>query len=141
MPRRPLFAFLLLFFVATSVMSCKKDSDPALSELVGTWKLTSRDGCYCPQAPVPDERITFSDTNFSIYKANQLTSEGTYSGTTAPVVCSSTTRVPALRMVSTSGTVYQAAITINGSTLMLDYRAQSGGCLSDVPVDTYERLP
>ncbi|MBD2766327.1 hypothetical protein IC235_00290 [Hymenobacter sp. BT664] len=140
MKHHPLRSFLLPLFVSISLVSCKKDTSVSPTGLIGTWKLTNRE-CYCLPMSRPDESVTFTGKNFSFCKDGRIISEGTYTKTTGPVECGSTTQVPILRLAGTSGVIHQVVATIDGRTLVLDYRAEGGGCISDTSIDTYERLP
>ena len=132
------YAALLGLTTSLSFTGCKKSADPTAEGLAGSWQLTSRQ-CYCPQAPVPNEMVVFTPTNFSFYKNSLLTASGTYLLTTITAPCSSGANVvPGLRFTVTSGTPFShsATYTVSSGKLMLDY---GGPC--DAPVDTYTRLP
>ena len=137
---KPLRQILILALASSAgLMSCKKDTaSPEADGLIGTWKLVRRD-CYCVRGPVPDETIIFTARDFSIYRNGQLDASGTYGNTTAPVVCGSTNRVPVLQLAATQGYTLLAESAITDNSLVLNYNANGGGCLSDAPVDTYER--
>lgn len=125
----------------TGLIGCQKDdAGPASTGLTGTWKLTKRD-CYCFITPVPDETITFTATTFSVHENGLLTATGSYTTTTAPVECGSSTRVPVVHLAATQGYSHYVVSTVVDNKLVLDYKADGGGCISDTPVDTYERLP
>jgi hypothetical protein len=140
MQRCSLLSYIFLVLFGTSVASCKKDSEPSPSGLVGNWKLVSW-SCECEPTLNPNERASFTSTNFLFYKDDQLISEGAYTNTTAQVDCGSTRLVPVLRLTNTTGTVYQVVATVSSKTLVLDYRASYGNCVADAPIAMYERLP
>jgi hypothetical protein len=129
-------SLLLLFAAAISFVGCKKNEDiPALE---GTWKLVSRDGCYCPAGPVPDETLILTATDFSFAKSGQVARQGTYTRGTA-AKCGTTALLPVLSFSDASNVAPRnVPFSLNGQKLVLDY---SNRCISDSPVDTYERLP
>ncbi|MDO7849513.1 hypothetical protein Q5H92_24320 [Hymenobacter sp. M29] len=133
---------LIILVVAGSagLLSCQKDdAGPVATGLTGTWKLVKRD-CYCVRAPVPDETITFTAAQFSVYENGQLSKAGTYTNTTGAVECGSSNRVPVLQLTANQGSSHLAVVSITNKSLVLNYKADGAGCLSDYPVDTYERL-
>ncbi|SFQ48140.1 hypothetical protein [Hymenobacter arizonensis] len=128
--------FLLLAVVALGLVSCKKNADLATG-LVGTWKLTSREECYCPAGQVYDETVTFTATSFTFFKDGLVVSQGTYAqGTAAP--CGTTAPVPVLALTDVVSQSLEVPFTLDNQKLVLDYRNR---CISDSPVDTYQRVP
>ena len=129
----PLFAVLLM--AAFSMAGCKKDADPATG-LAGIWKLTSRTECYCASGSVPNETLALTGTRFSFTRDGKVVRQGTYvqnaaakCGTTAPVSVLALTE-------ATSQTISNVPFTLRNEELVLDYRNR---CISDSPLDTYER--
>ncbi|MCC3155270.1 lipocalin family protein [Hymenobacter sp. BT770] len=129
-----LASFGVLFAAAGLLAGCKKDA-ATFPSLAGTWQLTAHQ-CYCPQAPLANELVKFTDSGFSFYKDGQPTTYGSYSYTTGQA-CGSSTTVPMARFAYANANAGPRDIvfTLSGDKLVLDY----GGCL-DAPVDTYERL-
>jgi hypothetical protein len=143
---RPLFAFLLLLLFATSVMSCKKDPEPAPSEvtssLIGSWKLTHRFSMMSsplPPTPVPDEMLKFTKKAFFIYQNGRLISEGIYGPALVTFFCGSSSGPESgLQFIVTRGVFFPGPnpviYTVNDDRLHLN----SSVC--DAAHHTYERL-
>ena len=129
----------LLLLALSSLSSCQKDpaAPAAATDLVGTWRLTDRQ-CYCVPQSRLDETVTFTTTDFKFFKDGQLVAQGIYGRDLAPK-CGTTAPVPSLHFISTApATVRNTAYTLDGNRLVLDY---SNSCVSDAPVDTYQRQP
>ena len=121
------------------LVSCDKEATTPASALEGTWRLTNRQ-CFCTPAPVPDETIRFTTTQFTFFRGNRGMRVGTYAVGTAAVPCANNgTTGPALLLTDSNATTIPGSPTVqyrlDGNTLVLDY---GGPC--DAPVDTYERL-
>ena len=109
--------------------------------LVGRWQLSSRQ-CYCAPAPTPNETVTFTNTDYSFFKDDRPTTNGTYA--TAPgAICGVTGPTPVLRFspaivlpIGIPPQTRNATATLTGNTLVLDY-----GSPCDASRDTYQRLP
>jgi len=135
------YSLLLGVLSLGSLAGCEEDAAssprPEGKGLVGTWRLTSRQ-CYCPQAPVPNETVTFTATDVVFHRNGQLLSQGSYDFTTGGL-CGSNASGPLLRfsytLPSQPTATRLAIVTENGNTLVLDY---GGPC--DGPVDRYERM-
>lgn len=127
---------LLVLVMLTSLLAgCKKDSDP--SGLAGAWKLTSRTDCYCPAGQVLNETLTLTNNHFSFIRDGQVVREGTYTQGTA-AKCGTTALLAVLALTEAGNQpTYNVPFTLDGQTLVLDYRNR---CISDSPLDTYERL-
>lgn len=130
------FSLLLFLATASGIVSCKKDAGSA-SELTGTWKLISREDCYCVPG-VLDETVTFTATGFTFTRGGQVVRQGTYAQGKA-AACGTTAVVPVLAFTDvTNQSSSKVPFTLDGQKLVLDYRNR---CISDSPVDTYQRLP
>lgn len=128
--------FAALLMAAFAVAGCKKDADPATG-LAGVWKLTSRTECYCPIGPAPNETLTLTDTYFSFTRDGKVVRQGTYVQNAA-AKCGTTTPVPVLALTeAASQTISNVPFTLRNDELVLDYR---NNCISDSPLDTYQRL-
>lgn len=139
-PSRHLAAVALLLAVAASTTACQKDRDAEPTpgtDLEGSWRLVDRQ-CYCPAAPTLDETATFTATNFLFNRAGRPAASGTYARTTGLPFCGGSAPVPVLSLAYTNGgsVLQNAAFTLSGDTLVLDY-----GSPCDAPRDTYRRLP
>ena len=143
MKRFARFIPLFLFTSAFGLASCKKDSAAELpaTGLAGRWQLVSHQ-CYCAPAPLPNETVTFTDTDYSFFKDDRPTTNGTYA--TAPgAICGVTGPTPVLRFspaivlpIGIPPQTRNATATLTGNTLVLDY-----GSPCDASRDTYQRLP
>ncbi|WP_310394303.1 hypothetical protein [Hymenobacter sp.] len=132
-------ACVILVTAATGLSGCKRDADSATG-LTGTWKLVSREECFCAPGPTPNETAAFTATGFSFTRNGQIFDQGKYVQDRVPK-CGTTAPVPVLRLTTgtSSGQMPRnVAFTLNGNQLVLDYR---NFCISDQPVDTYQRLP
>ncbi|WP_426060840.1 hypothetical protein [Hymenobacter sp. B1770] len=135
--KRLLTHFLLLAVVTLGLISCKKDADLATG-LVGTWKLTSREECYCPAGQVYDETVAFTATSFTFVRDGLIVRQGTYAQATA-AACGTTALIPVLAFTDVvNQSLRNVPFALNNQKLVLDYRNR---CISDSPVDTYQRVP
>ncbi|SFQ48159.1 hypothetical protein [Hymenobacter arizonensis] len=126
--------YLLTLLVSGSVLSgCEKESD-SLTGLAGTWKLTNRE-CFCAPTPVPNETVTFTNSEFSFYKAGQLSANGAYIFTEGST-CGGSTLIPVARLTyaTPNHSPTDVVVTVAGNTLVLDY-----GIACDAPRETYKR--
>ena len=123
-----------------SLFSCQKETSTNPSpNIEGVWRLTNRQ-CECVPAPLPDETVTFTATQFTFFNGNRAMQLGEYTLATAAVPClNNGTTGPALHLTYSPASTSPGPATIqyrlDGNTLTLDY---GGPC--DAPVDTYERL-
>ena len=128
-------ALLLSLVAGLGLASCTSNDEatPHHEGLPGSWRLVHRQ-CYCIPGPLPNEMATFSATNFSFFKNNQLVSSGTYSAASV-TACGIPTPAPGLRFVDAALGTHDAILTLRGDSLVLNY---GGPC--DAPVDTYLRV-
>ena len=135
--QRSIYAHLLLLLgVAISFAGCKKDPEPVIDGLTGTWQLASRQ-CYCTPGPVPSETLFITASGFALLEKGQFTASGTYTFTTA-TICGSQTPAPALGLTATTGAWHRGTpvFQLTGNELVLDY-----GSPCDALRDTYRRRP
>lgn len=137
-----LAAVALLLTAVAFTTACKKNhnAEPAPAPgtgLEGHWRLVDRQ-CYCPQAPTPNETATFTATDFLFHRNGRSAASGTYACTAGLTFCGGSAPVPVLSLTYTAGgsALQNAAFTLRGDTLVLDY-----GSPCDAPRDTYQRLP
>ena len=128
---------LFVVVLMQALVACKSTESPGLE---GTWRLTNRQ-CECAPAPVPDETVTFTATQFTFYSGNRALRFGEYTLAIAAVPCFNNgsmgpavqfTYSPTNNLILTPSNVQYR---LDGNTLTLDY---GGPC--DAPVDTYVRL-
>lgn len=134
----PILASLAV--LATGCSKCKCD-DPNPNEYIsgsglpGNWKLVDLQ-CYCAPAPLPDEQLAITPTDFAEYQNRARTFDATYT-IGSSTLCGLPSAIPALKLVPkvTLNMNRSVAYTLRGDTLVLDY-----GSACDAPRKTYRRV-
>jgi hypothetical protein len=132
---------LAILAVLTAGCSKCKCDDPNPNEYIssnglpGNWKLVDLQ-CYCAPAPLPDEQLAITLTDFAEYQNGARIFDATYTIGSA-TQCGLPSAAPALNLVpkATLNMNRNAGYTLHGDTLVLDY-----GSPCDAPRKTYRRV-
>lgn len=138
---KALLPILASLAVLTANCSKSKSDDPnptvyiSGSGLPGNWKLVNLQ-CYCAPAPLPNEQLAITATDFAEYQNGTQVLDATYTiGSTTR--CGLPTVVSALDLVpkATLNMSRNPGYILRNDTLVLDY-----GSACDAPRKTYRRV-